>query len=272
MTFGEGRRLPTVIWYPTDGQTGAPVEDAPPAAGGPFPYVLYSHGNGGFNRGATYLAEHLASWGFVVASPNHIGNTDLECPAGCEGIELAQSMEERPGDMLAIQAGLLVLKSAGHPVGPAIDPSRGAATGFSLGGWTAVRAGADRGFDAVIAQAPGIRGSLDDVARRFAVPVMIMNAGKDAVVEPEGVRELYDQFPDTIPHYYVLLPEARHSSFHDICFEEACNSSLGRDRGHELVNRYATAFLLTYLTGDERYAAYLFEDSPPDAEVEYAGP
>ena len=87
------------VWYPAvDGTTGAEFYDTrdfvPPAikalltadvparydytagrdadvADGQFPVVLFSHGYSGMRFQSTFLTAHLASWGMVVAAPDH---------------------------------------------------------------------------------------------------------------------------------------------------------------------------------------------------------
>ena len=61
------------------------------------------------------------------------------------------------------------------------------------------------------------------------------------------------------------LAEGHHLSFIDNCL--GCTEALTADRGHDLINRYITAFLETHLLGDDRYAHFLSEDQPPDAHV-----
>jgi dienelactone hydrolase len=39
---------------------------------GPFPLVVFSHGFGGYRDQSTFLTTHLASWGFVVVSPDFL--------------------------------------------------------------------------------------------------------------------------------------------------------------------------------------------------------
>jgi len=46
-----------------------------PEAPGVYPYVLLSHGLGGDRRHYVYLAHHLASHGYVVAVPEHVGSS-----------------------------------------------------------------------------------------------------------------------------------------------------------------------------------------------------
>ena len=93
--------------------------------------------------------------------------------------------------------------------------------------------------------------------------MFIAGAGIDDLVDPVGVRQLYDAFPSDIPRYYLFLPEAGHHAFRDEC-NRLCDFS--QDRAHELVNRYVTAFLLTHLLDDLRYAVYLEDADLADAQ------
>ena len=58
------------------------AEDAPIAAGGPFPLIALSHCYGCLRSSMAAVAERLASHGFVVAAPDHVGNTLWESIAG----------------------------------------------------------------------------------------------------------------------------------------------------------------------------------------------
>ena len=92
-----GRKLPVELWYPAaaahrgqdlddakrDRFTIAPglpegaqhaLRGAEPARGR-LPLVLYFHGATGHRRDATELCTHLASHGYLVASPDFTGNT-----------------------------------------------------------------------------------------------------------------------------------------------------------------------------------------------------
>lgn len=40
-----------------------------------YPLLIFSHGAGGTRQQSAKLIEHLSSWGFVVASPDHAGNS-----------------------------------------------------------------------------------------------------------------------------------------------------------------------------------------------------
>ena len=53
------------VSHPSGGVRGVPV------ARGRFPLVVFSHGFAGFRHQSTFLTSALASWGFVVAAPDH---------------------------------------------------------------------------------------------------------------------------------------------------------------------------------------------------------
>ena len=55
--------IPATFSYP--GARDAQVAD------GSFPLVFYSHGFSSFRVGSSHLTSHLASWGMVVAAPDH---------------------------------------------------------------------------------------------------------------------------------------------------------------------------------------------------------
>lgn len=54
------------------------VRDAPPSGAGPFPLVIFSHGTTSTRIQSASQTSHLASHGFVVAAPDHTGDTLVE--------------------------------------------------------------------------------------------------------------------------------------------------------------------------------------------------
>jgi fermentation-respiration switch protein FrsA (DUF1100 family) len=65
------RTVVTEIWYPAAGNPdGAPVADAP-AADGPFPLVVFNHGQQGEPQQYAASFELWARAGYVVAAPRH---------------------------------------------------------------------------------------------------------------------------------------------------------------------------------------------------------
>jgi len=154
------RSLPTAIWYPARASEaagpaaahplGLPHEARPglPPIDGPCPLIVFSHGNSGYRQQSTFLTTRLAEAGFVVAAPDHIGNTFPEMLALANDEERATRHREirshRPADLHAVLASLLSGEAPASASGPrlrlpALDPMRAGALGHSFGGWTALK-------------------------------------------------------------------------------------------------------------------------------------
>lgn len=134
LTVGDALPFDALVTYPTEA-VEAPLSegqglsvltaarDAPIAAGGRFPVVLFSHGSG---RGPGTpmlhggLLLHLSRAGFVVVAPFHAGG--------------ARPFVLRPHQMrAALDAMLADARFAGH-----VDAARLGAMGFSFGGAVAL--------------------------------------------------------------------------------------------------------------------------------------
>jgi dienelactone hydrolase len=110
-----------------------------PAAPGRFPMVLFSHGFGSFRNQSTMLTTHLASWGFVVLSPDYIER-------GLGGLWPAPGVPNRPESEVV---DLTVAAAKALDVGPGllagrIDTSRLFPVGHSAGGWSSSRMAGER--------------------------------------------------------------------------------------------------------------------------------
>jgi predicted dienelactone hydrolase len=148
------RTLPTKIWYPADpetietprtydaGQRGYTAKDEPiSAAQKRYPLVLFSHGTGGSNADLAWLAEILASNGYIVAAPNHWNNT-----AGNNLESGIVRLWDRPKDLSLILDQLL----SDQEWGQRISTQQIAAAGFSAGGFTVLGlAGAEYSMEAM---------------------------------------------------------------------------------------------------------------------------
>ena len=95
---GSDRPLTTDIWFPLDGPAGdgprheytlipgltdtsdtaVDAEYSAMSPDGPFPLVVYSHGSGGLRYVASDYTEAIASYGYIVVSADHTGNTALD--------------------------------------------------------------------------------------------------------------------------------------------------------------------------------------------------
>ncbi|MEP6388774.1 MAG: CocE/NonD family hydrolase [Halioglobus sp.] len=115
-----GRRLEATVWHPAS------------SAQGPYPLVMYSHGFTSTRKGGTYLAEHLASHGYVVVAADY-PLTSFSAPGG----PAVEDVVNQPADISYMIDRVLEQNSTeGHMLAGMIDPKRIGATGISLGGMT----------------------------------------------------------------------------------------------------------------------------------------
>jgi predicted dienelactone hydrolase len=102
------RELPGEVWYPEN-----------PAAG-PAPLLLFSHGFTSTYRNGNYLAQHLASHGFVVVAVD-FPLTSLGAPGGANVADVAS----QPGDLsFLIDRLILDSRSSGHALEGHLDGER----------------------------------------------------------------------------------------------------------------------------------------------------
>lgn len=147
MDSTRNRPVTVEIWYPTDEidstferKTDLPFILSPTIRDAKimnksFPLVVLSHGTGGNRFGLAWLAIELAQQGYMVAAPNHWGNTfDNKIP------EKFVQYWERPLDISFLITSLLNDTS----FNTFIDEDKIGMAGFSFGGYTTLAlAGAD---------------------------------------------------------------------------------------------------------------------------------
>lgn len=102
-----------------------------------FPLVVISHGYTGYRSIMFYLAEHLASHGYVVASIDHTDSTNAEIDfATAPGAGFVSTLLNRARDQQFVLEALNNGKT--HKLATLIDPERAAVIGYSMGGYGAL--------------------------------------------------------------------------------------------------------------------------------------
>lgn len=177
------RTLRTKVHYPAPGSG--------PSAG-PFPILAYAHGFMSSGQMGAPFAEHLASHGYVVVSPDFPLST-LLAPGGPTLLDLGN----QPGDLAFVLARIAEMPRF------APDPQRRGVLGLSLGGGTALLsvyhpALRVAGIRAAVVQAPlscffgaPFYGSAGPTAR-----VMVLAGDADQIVPlGQGPRAIFDRAP-----------------------------------------------------------------------------
>jgi predicted dienelactone hydrolase len=113
------------------------------AIAGPLPVVVISHGLGDSPQSFLGLAAHVASYGFAVALPEHVGSNNDQKQALLTGLDnetfKAQEFLDRPLDV-SFLLDELERRNVSQFEGR-LDASRVAVVGHSFGGYTALAVG-----------------------------------------------------------------------------------------------------------------------------------
>ena len=229
----EPGQQPLSVWYPADSESVAGMEteiydssqvipeafrslipdsmqgavetnsyrDAPLADGAPYPVVIYSHGFGGHRDVAIFLTTHMASHGFVVASPEHIHRN---LPA-----QAFQTAEFNPDKDQADVANTLAALDAAF--GGSVDTATVGVIGHSAGARTALDALANESVLAAIPLAGGGTAPPEAADK----PILVIVAELDLTVPTENSLASYESAPG--PRTFVNLAQAGHNSFTDSC-------------------------------------------------------
>jgi predicted dienelactone hydrolase len=269
-TPGSERVLDTVVWYPSTASDPldtryAAVTDAPlDPSGGPYPVLMFSHGSCGYATQSLFLTALVASYGYVVVSPPHPGNTIAEYPTCRTGPAQVASAQERPGDVLfALDQMLAAGADPSSPFFGALDADRIGMSGHSFGGFTTYLVLAlDPRFKVAVPMAPAVPGT-----PMVGIPSLTMLGQIDSVVSNAAIRTAYEDARS--PKVLVEVETAGHYAFSDLCFPSAdCNPPVTatQDEAHEQVLRWVVPFLERYLAGRSEVEPF-FSAPPPGAMV-----
>jgi len=224
------RRLPCEIWYPASTLESSSADcganatlqteashplglphrahlDLPPLET-PGPLIGFSHGNSGLRQQSTFLMTHLASWGFVVIAPDHVGNTFSEMLAldseDARREAHLRARAQRPHD-LAAALSRMTDPASGESKLLTVDPCAIGVMGHSYGGWTALKlAGLERRVRSICCLAPasepfvGRRAfEAGELPLRSDVEALVIAGEDDVLVDLEtSIRPLHARLGD----------------------------------------------------------------------------
>lgn len=97
-----------------------------------YPLVVISHGYTGYRSLMFYLAEHLASHGYIVAGIDHTDSTNADVAANNPYSGFPSTLYNRTRDQQFVRQQLIAESS---PVSAAVDPESAALIGYSMGGY-----------------------------------------------------------------------------------------------------------------------------------------
>lgn len=318
------RSLPLAVWYPAQGaadshpacysfspppipnqaaaladqvsECGNALADAPPVGGG-HPVVVISHGYGGWATGFSWLAENLASKGYVVIAIDH-RDLPANTPAQ-QAMSFATTVMTRSDDQrFVIEA--LAARAMPQWLNDLSDPQNIALIAYSMGGFGALatagapydRSGAlnaalqgnvpatgaaPAGLKALVLFAPWggaapLRAwSADDLARITVPSLVLVGREDDIVTYAGGVDWIFDAMTgaqrlmivyDAARHNIAAnaVPKALASSFD---YRERLDEPVWRkDRLNAINAHFITALLDRRLKGDAAAGEYLRLPSP----------
>jgi len=169
---------------------------------------------------------YLASHGYVVAAPDHLGNTlsDAVVAGGPTTEAQFESLGLRPDDMGFVLAYLQELPGD-DPLGAIVDGERVGAAGHSFGALTTLRLLAqDRPIDVAVAQAPpGVEivwfGGLPVQPEEGTVPVMLQAGEVDVTTPLADAVSIYERLD--APRSLLTVNAGGHFTFSDMCLLDA---------------------------------------------------
>src|SRR5262245_53021052 len=247
VTTSEPRPLTTLIWYPAVPGTGSddPLgrRDADVVAK-QFPWIVFSHGSCGLPSGASYLTTALASRGFVVAAPAHIGNT-RDDPNCARPENFVDSFQNRVPDVRFIVDSMLAENDdQSSRFADRLRADAVGIAGLSFGGYTTlVAAQREPRFSAALVMVPGGVGVID--ANDITIPTMIIGAADDHVVGFADSERAYQRLAG--PRFLVELLNADHLSVVNDCTPLCSTAGIPQAAYHRIIVRSATAFFRHYL-------------------------
>lgn len=255
--------------------------DAPPAPGGPWPLIIFSHCHNCVRFSAFTVMERLASHGFVVAAPDHQGNTLFDQGAAID----ENFLVVRLGDVQAVLDAVLAAQDPlPAPLHDLADPDRVGALGHSYGAATTGRfAQVDPRIKAALPIAAPVENPIfpNTHVADIHVPLLMVLAEEDNSIQKIGNNLIASNFNAANPPVrLVSVADAGHWNFTDICgltmaFDAGCGDGIRQsdntpfvyldiNTGREVAASYSLAFFDRWLRDNSDADAFLDAATPAD--------
>jgi predicted dienelactone hydrolase len=301
----EQKTVTVAVWYPTE---ETPTEyqyknpqktvsmiafqGEPCYEDGPFPLIVYSHGYGAGALTGIYLAEYLASHGYVVAAPDHTDEfTVMRIKGGGDrdmreyfksALELANSGKDfdrdafsyRPEDISLVIDEVLHLNRTESVLQGCINEKLIGGMGHSLGGYTMLMVGGidqehyDPRITALLLLSGGVFMFDSTEYASIHVPVMFMYGEK----EGSSIRAdvVNDKAYDTQtayenchpPKFLLVIKGGNHFSFGQTVFQDSW-PGMGEKEGQkqaDVICMYSLAFFEVYVNSNNELKKILYND------------
>ena len=245
-----------------------------PNGDGPFPLVVFSHGNGCTSAGYGPVTEYWAAQGYVVIEPTHLDSRTL---GPTDFSKMREISDSRVEDLSFILDSLDDIAAKIPNLAGKMDAEHVASGGHSMGSATAlsasglhainadgsIRAGDDRFDVAVLLSGPGPMDSIpDDAWGEYRTPTIVTTGTNDYTQTnrnlPEGWEWRLGSYNLTPAgdKYALVVQDYGHFLGGYICNRPGVEGPLDTE-ALTLVRTATTAFLDAYLKDDASAMAFL---------------
>lgn len=254
----------------------------PATAKGPRPVVVFSHGLGGSREAASYLGEHLASWGYVAVHIQHPGSDESVWQGMTDKDEIIRKLTAATRDLDVIRNRFedvpfaldeLAKMNAAGPLAGRLDMSRIGMSGHSFGAVSTLTAAGqsmrlagtrfkEPRFRAAIAYSPNKPAGNVDPAHSYdeiTIPILHFTGTEDNNPldpdQPASDRQIPFRNIPAPGQYLVVLNGGDHGVFGG---QRIKGRNVEADAAfHRLIDEVSIAFWDAYLMDDPAAKAWL---------------